>query len=201
VLSDRELERTSTQIIHPQIAQFSLERFQLEVMPNRFMISTPVEPFIRILDDVLNIFEKSLPHTPIEKLGINFEVHFKFESAARRLALGRALAPIEPWGAFGKRFESKTEEAMSGLITLVMQESGLADREKGWRRVQVQPSDKLGGLASVRLDINDHLEIPNTKDEDGAAAAINILRSRFDQSLAESKSIVSDMMEFASKLR
>ena len=44
VLTDQELEVTSTQIIHPEIAQFMLERFRLEVMPNRFMITTPVEP-------------------------------------------------------------------------------------------------------------------------------------------------------------
>src|SRR5215207_2918217 len=60
----------------------------------------------QILDDVLAIFSE-LPHSPIKLFGVNLEVHFKLQAPAQRLALGRTLAPVAPWGEFGKCLESK----------------------------------------------------------------------------------------------
>jgi hypothetical protein len=201
VLSEEELETTILKVNHPEITQFSLERLAVEVFPDRFVISTPSEPFVRILDDVLMTFHQ-LPHSPVRVFGINYEIHFKLASPKQRVALGRALAPLQPWSDFGKRMGENEDDPnrTGGLVTLVMQESGPPDREIGFRQVRVERSQVGRGNSGVRMHINDHFEVPNLKDEEGAHPALNLLRQRFDESLNEAKNIVTQMMNFAAEL-
>ena len=110
------------------------------------------------------------------------------------------LAPLAPWGEFGKRLEGgKEPESVGGMIVLVMQENAPPDRSRGWRRVQIEPSRQVKGVAGVRMNINDHYEIVDAKDDQGSGPMITLLRDRFEASLAESRKIVSDLMDFASK--
>lgn len=200
IISEEELEGVKDPLLHTEVAQFSVDRFNLQVMSNRFAISSPQEPFVRMLDDVLTIFTNHLPHTPLAMLGINYEVHFNLDSFEQRLALGRALAPIDPWGDFGKRLESDEEETTGGMAVLVMQENP-ADRQpgQGWRRVQIEPLNTIG-RTGVRIQVNDHFQLSNPKDENGVAQIIDILRTNFDASVHESKTIVSQLMGYAGRL-
>lgn len=200
IISDQEVEFAQKLFLHSEVAQFSIDRFNLDVKTNRFAISSPQEPFAQILDDVLNLFTNHLPHIPLAMLGINYEVHFNLASYKQRHALGRALAPIGPWGSFGKRLESDKEKTTGGMAVLVMQENP-ADRQpnQGQRRVQIEPLDALGNTG-VRIQVNDHFQLISPKDEDGAAPMIDILRINFDTSIRESKTIVSDLMNYAGNL-
>lgn len=200
IITDDELERATTSVIHPELAQFSFEQVRVEVFTNRFQITSFAEPFLRILEVVLGVFRDRLPHTPMDKLGINYEVHFNVGSFDRRVALGRALAPIGPWGEFGKRLLGSTQETTGGLASLAMQENGMSDRQRGWRRVQLEPSTVLRTPSAVKIYVNDHYEVPDAKDEDGTKEVTNILTERFEPSLAQSKAVVSEMMDFASTL-
>jgi hypothetical protein len=88
------------------------------------------------------------------------------------------------------------------MISLVMQENAPPDRIRGWRRVEIEPSKRAPlERQTVRMHVNDHFEQPTVKDEDGAREIVNILSDRFDQSMLQSKQIVSQLMDFASKLR
>ncbi len=200
IITDSELGSSATRVVHPEITQFDISRFRVEVQPARFQITTMEEPFVSILDDIEEIFVRHLPHTPTGSFGINYNVHFLLSSPGQRIALGRALAPTEPWGAFGSRLAEPTSpELASGMVTLIMQETNPSDRNKGARRVKVQPSKKVDKLRGVFVDINDHFEM-ETSDEIGAGDSILLLRERFDASIAESKTIVSELMTFASRL-
>lgn len=180
----------------PDLAQFSIPRFSLVVQQQRFNITTTREPFVLILDDVDNIFTRQLPHTPVAMLGINYDIRFKLDSFEQRHRLGRALAPILPWGDFGKRLERDTQTQIGGMAALVMQENP-TDREAGYRRVQIEPTQNQTG---VRIQINDHYQL-NPRSEEGAAPVIKTLREKFEPSLAEAKVIVSQLMDFASTLQ
>src|SRR5262249_38735766 len=100
VISKGEFETSNVVVIHPEVTQFSIERFQIEILPQRLVITTAGEPYVQILDDVVGIFT-ALPHSPIKVFGVNFEIHFKLQAPEQRVVLGRTLAPVAPWGEFG----------------------------------------------------------------------------------------------------
>jgi hypothetical protein len=200
VMSEGEFETSNIVIIHPEITQFSIERFRIEVLPQRFTITTAGEPYVQILDDVVVIFTQ-LPHSPIKMFGVNLEIHFKLHAAEQRVALGRALAPVAPWGEFGKRLESKHLDDVGGMVTLTMQENRPATDDPGYRQVKIERSSLVRSNSAVMMNINNHFELRNTRDEDGAHPALALLQQRFDASIVDAKKIVFDMMEFASTLK
>lgn len=197
-----EADSATIQVIHPEIAQFSVERFRFDVQKERFQITTLMEPFIRISDSIRTLFTDRLPHTPTSRMGINYELHFRLDSPEQRVALGRALAPIAPWGDFGVRLMGgDAPKSIGGLATLAMQESSPPDRASGYRRVQIEPLRQAQQLSSVRMHINDHYEIPDAEDHQGAVPLMELLNDRFDPSISEAKAIVTQLMEFASNVR
>ena len=98
IVTEREADAASVNVIHSEIAQFGVERFRFEVQTERFQVTTLVEPFVQLLDSVVNLFKDKLPHTPADKMGINYEVHFRLQAPDRRIALGRALSVVRLFG-------------------------------------------------------------------------------------------------------
>lgn len=199
IISDAELYESKISIVHPEVTQFSLDKFKIDVFPERFAITTSNEPFIQILDDTLSTFHQ-LPHSPVKVFGINYEIHFNLNSGDQRIALGRALAPVTPWKDFGQRLGGGRPDQVGGLVSLVMQETP-TDRDLGYRQVKIERSAILGAPTSVMMHVNDHFEIANHKGEDGAETGMKLLRERFDGSLIEAKKIVAQLMKFAEELR
>jgi hypothetical protein len=150
---------------------------------------------------VRRLFGELLPHTPVSAVGINFHVFFRLTTAEHRIAFGRALAPLEPWGTFGKRLAEKpaSPKTASGMISIAMQENAPGGR-RGWRRVEVQPAQHIDALRGVYVAVNDHFDVANVRPEDGAAAVMEIIRREFDASEAEYRRIVADLMDFAGRL-
>jgi hypothetical protein len=78
---------------------FRPEWFQsMDIIGNADDQSADDPPFVRIQDVVLKAFKEFLMHTPVYPLGINRTVHFSVGSFNVRDAIGRLLAPHEPWG-------------------------------------------------------------------------------------------------------
>jgi hypothetical protein len=202
IITDEDFEHSKVQVIHPEIAQFDARRFRVDAQPSRFQITSTLAPFVTLADDLRRFFGEKLPHTPISAIGINFHTHFRLESAEKRMALGRALAPITPWGAFGQRLASSgsSPEFASGMVSLVLQETRPDGRPNGSRRVEVQPSKKFDALRGVFIAVNDHFEVADPRDEDGGQAVMEILAREFDTSEAEYRRIVSELMDFAGGL-
>jgi hypothetical protein len=203
IITQREFDEATTQIIHSEVAQFDVVRFRVDIQQTRFQINTSIAPFVTIMDDVRRIFGEKLPHTPVSAFGINFHGHFKVDTPEQRIALGRRLAPTAPWGSFGNRLEDSAAapDAASGLISLVMQETRPQGRTSGARRVEIQPSRKVDGLRGVFIAVNDHFDVEGTRPEDGATKAMDLLAAEFDKSEQEYRRIVSEMMDFAASLK
>jgi hypothetical protein len=197
LMSDAALEAAKVEIIHPDFAKFAADDISYEVVSTRFQLQSESEPFVRTSDTAAAIFGKLLPHTPIRQLGINLEAHFNTLSLDQRINLGRALAPLEPWGSFGRKIQEETGERRGGMVAVVMQESVPKDRKAGYRQVRVEPSRKLSAGTGVMILINDHFECAQDTPAAGAAEIVSILRDRFDDSLAEGRNIASELMEYA----
>ncbi len=203
VITDKAAAAAAVNLIHPELTQFAIDRFTFEALINRLTITTTKEPFLQILDDVLAIFTTHLPHTPLSKLGINYDIQFKLDSAEQRVALGRKLAPLEPWGAFGKSLEREKMDEVGGMVSLSMHQGFLPDRTRGWRRVLIEPWQNAvmqNHQTGVHMNVNDHYEIAEN-DVDGAGPLIEILKDRFETSISQSKAIISEMMSYAKDLK
>lgn len=200
VISGEDLEKSTIQVIHPEIAQFDVRRFRVDAQPGRFQITSTMAPFVALADDVRRLFGELLPHTPISAVGINFHVYFRLESSAQRMAFGRALVPTEPWGTFGARIAASpvAPDTASGMVSVVMQESRPGGRN-GSRRVEVQPARRIDPLRGVFVAVNDHFEVTAPRPEDGASAAVEIIAREFDAAEAEQRRIVSEFMEYAGR--
>ena len=167
--------------------------FNIQVERERFSIDRAVAPLIRIADIACRIFGELLPHTPISQVGINRLMHFDVGSVDARDEIGLKLAPREPWGDWGRLVSAGEGLKHGGLASLAMTQRELSDRPAGWVQAKVEPSNVIGrGRTGIYMEVNDHYDL--AKKPDGADEIVEIVRTRFDASLANSDSIIDQIM-------
>ena len=92
-----EADNAKITTIQPQVADFSTEWFQLQVLQQRFMmITTDPRQYGPLRDLVMGMFA-ILAHTPVSRLGINRHFHFATPSIEVWHGIGHRLAPKAPW--------------------------------------------------------------------------------------------------------
>jgi len=201
LVPDEALDDAQVAIIHRDIAQFAVGGFSFDIRRGRFSIEVDSEPLVQALDASLAIFGEHVPHIPVSEFGINYTEHFELDEPARRVALGRRLAPIEPWGEYGAELDALVDDRTSGVVDLVMRLT-YDPPESGGLRVEIEPSELIEPLdVGVVMLVNDHRRITDTKEADGARPALTLLSEIFDESLSRSRKIVSDMHDFAKGLK
>ncbi|MYC69905.1 MAG: hypothetical protein F4X17_04265 [Gemmatimonadetes bacterium] len=101
LLPESVTDSADLRLAHQQVTEFAADWLLLHVTVDRFSVETLQAPHIRLRDLVARIFKEYLHHTPFRAFGINRSVHFQVKSLAERDRIGRTLAPVEPWGAWG----------------------------------------------------------------------------------------------------
>lgn len=197
LISDDEMNAAKVNVIHPEITQFVAGSYSFDITQQRFLVRSSDEPFIQVLDLVVGMFGEFLVHTPIQKVGLNFDLVFKCRSAKQRLEFGRRLAPLDAWGDFGKRMEHSSPDRAGGLVSLTMQES--PPGRKGYRRVEIEPVADTSA-ARVKININDHYEAGIEKAPD-ASEIVGMLVDHFEDSLAENRRISAELIDFSAGLK
>ena len=185
------------EICSGEITVFGAEWLRIEVDQRRFLASTLQAPSVRVCDLVARTFSEGLYHTPLEALGINRSVHFCVESLSQRDRMGRRIAPVEPWGAWGKTLG---ETGLQGGVTsLTMTQVEIEGRPPGDRiHVTTQPSNKVGdGVKGVLVNVNDHYTLKETVSSGSARVFMDMLRERFSSSITHSEKIIDHIMSLA----
>ena len=185
------------QVSHPQITAFSSDWLHLEVTTERFQIGTVLAPYIRVRDLVARVFGEHLHHTPLTAFGINRRVHFRLRSRGERDRIGRALAPVEPWGGWSQELGLGGE--FGGMTSLTMSQLRPGGRPWGGRiNITVEPSNRIAADGfGVYVGINDHYDIVSPAEPGTAERLIGVLEQHFDASLRQSDSIVDHLMNLA----
>ena len=157
------------------------------------MAETVQAPDVRVRDLVVRTFKEYLNHTPLKALGINRNVHFDVETLANRDRIGRILAPIEPWGAWGD--EIGVDGSHGGLTSITMSQNDPKNRPKGGRiNVKVEPSTRIGeGRTGVFVNVNDHYEC-DANQQESAEMVIQMLEVCFDASVRRSNGLIDQVM-------
>ena len=171
-------------IIDSDLLQFRLpDWLLLRVVKKRFQISLTHEAFYEVGRDLIYGTFKILRHTPIDKMGINLEMHFQMESEKEWHAVGDFYAPKKPWEKILKK---------PVLASIIMEEIR-PDEYKGFIRVKIEPSTQVKPNG-VSIDINDHFEISNPESNIGCTEIIEIFEKSWEKSIKRSKDIIYNIL-------
>lgn len=185
------------EVVHNQLSKLSLGDLTVTAEVAKFQVETTNAPEIRLLDFVSKVFGDVLPHSKISSFGINKTAHFRTVSPERRLAMGRCLAPLAPWGQFGERIGSSEGENLGGMISLRMREILSDDESFGHLEARVEPSNILDERTGVLVSINRHFEIKDQRELSGSVQGLSILDREFDPALKAADEIISHFLEKA----
>ena len=166
------------EIMHRDITSFHVgEKYRFEITPDRFQVGSQQPIYMHEMADmVLQIF-KLLSHTPIGKLGINYQAQFKIDSVEQLENAFSKFAPSEPWDGILQ------QPSLSRLVF----EGKRPDKYSGRIRITVEASKQVG--LGVYVDINDHFELEEKDNITGCSEIMGILSEQHKKSRKRSLEI------------
>jgi hypothetical protein len=179
-------------VVHPEVSVLECEWFSLRVTKQLFQIDTNDAPFIRIADLTGRMFGNVLLHTPIWHLVIARSVHFSAGTEAVQHQIGRTLAPLEPWGWWGKEIEGGSQRG--GLGSLAMEARVEEAPIRHSTQAVVQPSAKVRPGIGVFVEVEDRFTLPSEEKTIGSLEIIAKLSAYFEKSVKHSESIIDQIM-------
>ena len=187
-------EDAKIDVVHRDHTSFSIDTRRYWVRGDRFQIETTSAPWVEIFDITRQVFEDHLIHTPIHSFGVNRNIHFSLTDRAARMRLGRKLAPIGPWGDFGKEMDTPDPNLTGGLQKLVMRRQARIDTARLETNVTIEPSVRTPDpTTGVYMEVNAHHAILDLPDGHGSREAMDLLSARFDEVLEEAEAIIEHM--------
>jgi hypothetical protein len=146
LIRPEEADHAKITTIQSEVADFSTEWFEMQVLQNRFQVaSTDPTHYAPLRDLSMGIFA-ILPHTPVKRLGLNRNFHFAIPSIDEWHEIGNLLAPKEPWNGIME---------IPGLRSMLMQ-----GRRKqaggGTLHIKIEPSVKVN--PGLYVEINEEFK-------------------------------------------
>ncbi len=187
LLRSEEADAANINIIHPDVASFKTEWLEVNIVRDRFQVSTVQESYHEALRDLAVGVVGLLSHTPIRVMGVNSDFHFDLVSEDLWNGLGHRLVPKGDWNPLLKS---------PGMQTLVVQ-GVRPDDLKGYLRVTVQPSARV--KYGVFIQVNDHYILRTDEKEDGADQARVILSEKWSDSMQRSLEIAQAIAKLGDK--
>ena len=144
----------------------------------------------------MRVFKEHLYHTPLRLMGINRDVHVPVANFAQFDRIGRALAPVEPWGRYIEDLELDGESG--GMTTLKMSQLKPKGRPPGSEiNITVAPSSRIGGgRFGVYVQVNDQFAVRDAEDG-GGEQLMRFLEDSFEASIRRSDGIVHHILSLA----
>jgi hypothetical protein len=197
LVSEAQADAANVSIIHPDVAILKLGKNQLRIERERFTAETTEAPWIDLCDFVMRTFGEFLVHTPINQMGINRSVHFSVGSEEKRNQIGRQLAPIEPWGDWGKEMDAAPLPIRAGSSNVTMLFPWSSGEVKGHLQATVQPSDIIKNGAGIFMTINDHYNSGPLERTVGCEHIMKRLNDSFETSIQKADRIIDRIMSLA----
>lgn len=183
LIRKQEAEEANIEIIHPEVVSFALEWLRLQVTRERFFVSTTQEPYYEVVRDLVLGTFSLLRHTPVHKMGINTDMHFRMGSEDAWHAFGHRLAPKDLWQGILEN---------PGMRSLTM-EGRRPDGCKGSIHVKVEPSVRVH--PGVYVNVNDHYEVADPKSVIGSDEMRTLFERSWGESLRRSAHIAYALLE------
>jgi hypothetical protein len=162
LVSDKDYEGSKVDIVHRDLARFSVGAFQLDVIQQKFVLRTlDASEFLALRDLACSVFHL-LEHTPITAMGMNREIEFVLSSEDDWHKIGDVLAPKDLWKKVTKECGNPVTSGTGlGMLRLRMQTPmpRQLKTEKGYVNVKIEPSPNLG----VVVEVNGHIDVTDTR--------------------------------------
>jgi hypothetical protein len=168
LIRPEEAENAKITIVQAEVADFSTEWFQLQVLQSRFQLASADPRQYGPLRDLAAAMFAILPHTPVTALGLNRNFHFRMPSREAWHGIGHLLAPKEPWNDI---MDS------SGLRVMLM-EGKRKEAKGGTLHVKIEPSVKIE--YGVFVEVNEEFKAPSESDAIGAQWVPERLAEQWD---------------------
>jgi len=181
LIRPEEAEHAKITVIQAEVADFSTEWFQLQVLQNRFQVASADPRQYSPLRDLAAAVFTILPHTPVKLLGLNRQFHFRMPSSDAWHGLGHLLAPKEPWDAILEA---------PGLRSMLM-EGRRSEAKGGTLRVKVEPSAKAEH--GLYIEVNEEFKSPSGIEFDGAQWIPDRLAEHWDAVLKFSEVVAEHL--------
>ena len=181
-------------VAHPELTHFRTDWLNLQVTTDKFNAETQLAPHVRVRDLVVRVFKEYLYHTPLRAFGINRNVHFRVRDISARDRIGRKLAPVEPWGVWGRQLGDSGRQG--GMTSLTMGQVTVEGRPAGDQiNVTVEPSNRMSeGAPGVYVGVNDHYTAGEADGHESGRRLMEILEQNFDSSVACGENIIDHIM-------
>lgn len=160
----REGSEGREMIITRQVTTFESEWFVLEVLENKFSLTSKGALSPAVKDLAVGIFQL-VSHTPIIAVGLNFIGHFKLASEDEYHKIGDILAPKDIW----QKLYPNDAPGLADL-SIRIQHGGRGKKleSNDEKRITVRPSNIF--KTGVHLSYNDHRDV-RLADEDNPRPA------------------------------
>ena len=154
LIREEEAESASVEIIHKDVAVFSIEWFSVQVTGEEFSVETTDPTKYEPLRDLAIGTFKILEHSPIGAFGFNSNEHYAMKDEAEWHAFGDHYAPKESWQSVLKT---------PGMTSLTIQgERDACDANR--IQVRIEPSQKVSH--GVYIHVNQHYDVADNEKED-----------------------------------
>jgi len=191
LIRETEAEAAKIEIIHPDVASFSIEWLTVQVLRDRFTASIKAEVYHKHLNDFAQGVFLKLAHTPIWQMGFNFTSRIHFKSEEDWHAFGHFIAPKSPWAGV------LSSPGMRGFQMQSLRPSGGNPEKPGCIVLSVEADLLNCGDALVR--INDHYEVPvsseGERSKGGASWAVELLKDDFFESLKYARVTTQNLVD------
>jgi hypothetical protein len=168
--------------IQAELADFSTEWFQLQVLQKRFLIVTTDPRHYAPLRDLGAGIFAILPHTPVSALGLNRSFHFRMPSKEAWHGIGDLLAPKEPWTA-----------VMEGPgLRSVLMEGHRRHSDGGLLHIKVEPSVRVEH--GLFVEINEEFKPSVDAESEGAQWVPDRLAEHWDTILPFAESVAEHFL-------
>lgn len=160
LIRTEEAQSADIKVIHHDLADFSADWLQLQVLPTRFAAVTADAAHIKPLCDfVIGVFS-ILEHTPVRAMGLNRTMHYRMPSHQSYLSFGDQLAPKERWrslmeepGLLSQTIHGKRQGKTSDYVRIKVEVSGLLEPDGVYFESNEHFSAKGAQRASDFVDI------------------------------------------------
>lgn len=183
-------------LVSRQVTSFEVEWFGVQVLENRFMLTSKgaVNPAFR--DLALGIFT-ILSQTPVSALGLNFEGHYKIKSPADYLKIGDVFAPKNIWNEI---FPPDSNDCGLANLTIRVRyvPRGKNPETQDQANITLAPS-VLFTQQGISLTYNDHHVVADDKDHNvtSAECACEIIAKQWEDSWKNSIRVFEHLIEKA----
>lgn len=187
-----EAREAGIEVMAPNLSSINLGSMKLVVEDQRYTLIVGDEPLIRAKDFPATCFSL-LRHTPVQAVGLNYNVTLVGNDGESWHRFGDTFAPKGPWGDF---LADESGERLGGLRAMVMEQHNGPDPRWGYTRLTIDAQENLPPLHAT-LNVNNHFKVGSGDSIGSGADAYKLIEELWDQAMDRSKTLCDRIKQVA----